>query len=228
MEYIAGQQSTANNGVQITATVLPVNGDIGVISQSANLTVNGNSLFITISYGNTMENLNPTTYRKPFSVYVTDSTGLAVPNQTITLSVIPTRYYKGVMQWNDPAAMWVVVRSVAGGCANEDANFNGVLDSGEDFNSNGTLTPGNVVIASPGTITTDSSGLASFYLVYGEQFALWADVDIVARATVSGTESRRVQPFFLSALAEDVTQQTVTPAGVVSPFGSANSCANPN
>lgn len=228
VEYIAGQQSSPNNGVQISGTVLPVNGDIGVIAQSANLTVNGNSLFITISYGNTIENLNPTTYRKPFSVYVTDATGLAVTNQIINLSVIPTRYYKGVMTWDSVASIWRPTRSVAAGCANEDGNLNGILDAGEDTNGNGSLTPGNVVIASPGAVTTDSSGLASFYLLYGEQFAHWIDVSIVARATVSGTESRRDQVFQLSPLAEDVNQETIPPAGVTSPFGTANACANPN
>ena len=225
VEYIAGQQSSPNNGIQISGTVLPVNGDIGVISQSANLTVNGNSLFITISYGNTTENLNPSTYRKPFSVYVTDATGLAVANQTISLSVIPNLYHKGVMTWVAPA--WNPVYS-ASGCNNEDANFNGILDAGEDFNSNLSLTPGNVVVASPGSVVTDSSGLASFYLVYGEQFAYWVDVNIAARATVSGTESRREQAFQLSALAEDVSQETVPPAGRTSPFGTANSCAIAN
>ena len=228
VEYIAGQQSSPNNGVQITATVLAINNDIGLISQSAALTVNGNSLFITIGFGNTMENLNPTTYRKPFSVYVTDSTGQAVPNQTVALSVVPTRYYKGVMQWSDTSEVWVVVRSVGVGCANEDANLDGILNPGEDYNGNGTLTPGNVVVASPGSLVTDSSGIANFYLIYGEQFAYWVDVNLVARATVSGTESRREQALNLPALADDVTNKTVTPAGVRSPFGVANDCADPN
>lgn len=224
VEYIAGQQSSPNNGVQISGTVLPVNGDIGVVSQSGNLTVNGNSLFITISYGNTIENLNPSTYRKPFSVYVTDATGLAVANQTISLSVIPTKYYKGFMTWN--TTVWVPDKSVApSGCDNEDANLNGILDAGEDFNGDRTLTPGNVVVASPGSVTTDSAGLASFYLIYGEQFAYWVDVNIVARATVSGTESRREQAFQLSPLADDVNQETVPPAGRTSPFGT-KVCAN--
>ena len=226
VEYISGQQSSPTNGVQITATVLPVAGDIGVLARSATLTVNGNALFISVAFGNTITNINPTTYSKAFSVYVTDATGLAVPNQALTLSVVPTLYHKGVMSWN--GTVWVPVRSVAAGCANEDVNLDGVLNAGEDTNGNGTLTPGNVVIASPGSVTTDSAGLASFNLLYGEQYAFWVDVNIEARATVAGTESRRVQAYSLGALAEDVNQETVTPAGVRSPFGIANACANSN
>ena len=226
VEYISGQQSSPTNGVQITATVLPVAGDIGVLARSATLTVNGNALFISVAFGNTITNVNPTTYSKPFSVYVTDATGLAVPNQTLTLSVVPTLYHKGSMSWN--GTVWVPVRSVAAGCANEDINLDGVLNAGEDANSNGSLTPGNVVVAAPGSVTTDSAGLASFNLLYGEQYAFWVDVNIEARATVAGTESRRVQAYSLGALAEDINQETVTPAGVTSPFGTANACANPN
>lgn len=229
VEYIAGQQSSPTDGVRITATVLPVNSDIGLISNATTLSVNGNALFITVAFGNTISNLNPTTYSKPFSVFVTDSTGLAVPNQAIALSVVPTRYQKGTMAWN--GTVWVAVGSVVGppaGCPNEDTNFNGVLDAGEDTNGNLTLTPGNVVIAAPGSVTTDSSGVASFNLLYGEQYAFWLDVNIEARATVAGTESRRIQPYSLGALSEDINQETVTPAGVVSPFGRANVCTDRN
>jgi hypothetical protein len=226
VEYISGQQSSPANGVQITATVLPVSGDIGVLSRSATLTVNGNALFISVAFGNTISNINPTTYSKPFSIYVTDATGLAVANQSISLSVVPTTYHKGSMVWN--GTVWSAVHSVAAGCANEDVNLDGVLNVGEDTNGNGTLTPGNVVVAAPGSVTTDSAGLASFNLLYGEQYAFWVDVNIEARATVSGTESRRVQPYLLGALAEDINQETVSPAGVRSPFGTVNVCTNPN
>jgi hypothetical protein len=104
-----------------------------------------------------------------------------------------------------------------------------VLDvaAGEDINGNRTLEPGNVVIASPGSVTTDSSGVASFNLLYGEQYAFWVDLNIEARATVAGTESRRIQTYSLGALAADIDTSTVTPAGVVSPFGRANACNNP-
>ncbi|MGB4061323.1 MAG: Ig-like domain-containing protein [Burkholderiaceae bacterium] len=245
VEYISGPNSSPTDGVSIQATVAPVNGDIpaslvtnGVApnSQPAKLTVNGNALFITISFGNTITNVDPSTYSKPFSVYVTDASGLAVPNQTVTLSAIPTRYRKGELYWGttiwktnaDPGAP-APTPPVPLGCPNEDTNLNGILNAGEDTNGNGTLTPGNVAVAAPGTVTTNSSGLASFDLIYGEQFAFWVDVDIVASATVAGTESKRAQPFSLSPLSSDVSDETNPPSSVRSPFGTTTvTCANPN
>ena len=142
VQYISGQQSSPANGVSITATVAPILGDIpAAISNSppATLTVNGNSLFIAINFGNTIQNLDPTTYSVPFSAVVTDANGLSVPSQILTLSVIPTRYYKGVM--TKGVTEWIFVKRPTNGCPNEDRNNNGVLDFviDEDRNNNGVL-----------------------------------------------------------------------------------------
>ena len=263
-EYISGLNSSPTNGVSIEASVPPVNGDIPAAlvtngtapnSSAARLTVGGNALFITIGFSNTIGNVvgDPSTYQKPFSVYVTDASGVAVPNQTITLSVIPTQYSKGFLVWN--GTVWAIRPAVAGPpavassltatCPSEDQFFadgrrnNGILDTGEDGpgpapgsnpngNGNGRLTPGNVVIASPSTLITDSSGLATFNLLYGEQYAVWVDVDLVATATVSGTESRTILPFGLTGVSSDFDQETVAPAARVSPFGTAATCSDPN
>ena len=260
-EYISGLNSSPTNGVIIQATVPPVNADIPAAlvtdgtapnSAAARLTVAGNALFITIGFSNTIDNVpgDPSTYRKPFSVYVTDASGLAVPNQTVTLSVIPTQYRKGTLEWN--STIWTfrpasagppaIASSLAAICPSEDQFFadgrrnNGILDPGEDGpgpapagnpngNGNGRLTPGNVVIASPASLTTDSAGLATFNLLYGEQYAIWVDVDLVATATVSGTESRTLLPFQLTGVSSDFDQETVAPAARVSPFGTAPSCS---
>ena len=261
-EYIAGLNSSPTNGVTIQATVPPVNGDIASLvtadnnapnSPAARLTVAGNALFITIGFSNTVDNVpgDPSTYRKPFSVYVTDASGLAVANQNVTLSAIPTQYRKGQLAWN--GTVWAFQSASAGppailaspvaSCPSEDQFFtdgrrnNGVLDPGEDGpaaggnpngNGNGRLTPGNVVIASPSALTTDSAGLATFNLLYGEQSAVWVDVDLVATATVSGTESRSVLPFQLTGVSTDFDKETVAPAARVSPFGTVAPCSSPN
>jgi hypothetical protein len=186
------------------------------------LTVNGEALFISIGFGNEMSNLDQTTYEKEFSIYVTDVNGNAVGGQELTLSVIPNEYRKGVMVLSDKWGQ--LVRAT---CPNEDANFNGVMDAGEDKNVNGQLTPGNVVVATPGKVTTGLDGRTSFRLRYGEQYALWLSVDIVARGSVGGTESRQKINFNLPILSSDVSGDA-SPAGVVSPFGSSDSCLNPN
>jgi hypothetical protein len=230
VQFIPGASSTPANGVQIQASVAST-----AISGTTFLTVNGRALFITIGFGNTISNLDETTYTKLFSVYVTDANGVSVGNQIVNLSVIPTVYYKGALtycikdssipQCSGLQVGWHLFSATV--CPNEDINLDGILNAGEDTNVNGLLTPGNIVVAAPGSVTTDASGRATFSLQYGEQFAPWATVSITARATVAGTESRQSILFDLVGLASDFTAET-PPAGAVSPFGSASSCTNPN
>ncbi len=218
--FVSGALSTPNNGVTIRADVVGT-----VLSSTAKMTVNGNALFITIGFGNTITNLDPTTYSKPFSVYVTDANGVAVGNQLVTLSVIPNTYYKGSLVFG--TAVWgYAVGSPTASCVNEDTNRNGILDAGEDTSGNGLLNPGNIAVASPGSVTTGADGRATFSLQYGEQFVPWANVQIVARASVSGTESRKELAFDLSGLSDDFSSETVPPAGRISPFGTSAVCTN--
>ena len=219
VQFIPGASSTQANGVIIQAQVAST-----TISSTTTLTVNGKALFITLGFGNTISNLDETTYSKPFTVYVTDANGVAVGNQLLSLSVIPEVYYKGFLVFNSKA--WVGAPTAT--CANEDRNLNGVLDIGEDTNKNGQLTPGNIVVAAPGSVTTDIFGRATFNLQYGEQFAPWATVRLTARASVAGTESKQSIMYDLQGLASDFTNETVPPAGVVSPFGRSASCTDPN
>jgi len=178
--------------------------------------------------------LNETTYNREFSVYVTDANGVAVGNQTVVISVVPEEYYKGALSWD--SKQWSNTRTARGDafdsptaiCPNEDVNRDGVLSQGEDVNGNGQLTPGNIVVAAPGVVTTDSAGRARFDLQYGEQFAWWSTVRITARASVAGTESKQSIRHFLWALTADVTNETSPPANSRSPFGLATSCTDPN
>lgn len=219
VQFIPGASSTPSNGVTIQAEVAST-----TIKATTSLTVNGQALFITLGFGNTIGNVDETTYTKDFSVYVTDANGVAVSNQQITLSVIPTEYLKGTLSKATAGWTYTAAPTV---CANEDVNLNGILDAGEDTSLNGQLTPGNIVVAAPGSVVTNSSGRATFALQYGEQFAPWAIVNITARASVAGTESRRTISYALSGLAADFTAET-PPAGEVSPFGISNSCTNSN
>ena len=236
VQYVAGTSSTAADGVVISGTVAGT----GIVS-NVKLTVNAKALFINIAYGNTMTNLDETTYSKPFSIYVTDATGNPVGNQQVTVSVIPNSYMKGFLSvqkdtWNydigDASKSPVVPPSPTFACRNTDINRNGIYDPSlfEDANGNGVwdagelretspLKPGNVVVATPGLLTTDSSGRATFSLQYGEQYALWVNVDLTAKSVVAGTESRTTQSFLLSMLVDDATDIKSTPANAISPFG---------
>lgn len=223
VDFIPGATSTPANGVVIQAEVASTS---PAVRQTTSLTVNGNALFITLGFGNDITNLDPTTYSKSFSVYVTDANGVAVGNQLVTLSAIPTDYQKGTLSrgvttWEFSAG------SPTATCANEDRNSDGILNAGEDTNGDTKLSPGNIAAVAPGSVTTDSAGRAVFALQYGEQYAPWATVRITARALVSGTESRQSVLFGLRGLISDFTLD-VTPAGAISPFGMSSSCTDSN
>jgi hypothetical protein len=228
VQFIPGASSTPANGVVIQAEVASTS-----IRGSTTLTVNGKALFITLAFGNTIGSVDETTYSKDFSVYVTDANGVAVGNQLISLSVIPTEYKKGQLvlacQSGGSATCtktWIYLATPTV-CANEDLNLNGILDASEDINGNAQLTPGNIAVAAPGNVTTNASGRATFAIQYGEQFAPWATVNITARASVAGTESRQSILFNLVGSTPDFTSET-PPAGATSPFGFSTSCTNSN
>jgi hypothetical protein len=141
--------------------------------------------------------------------------------------------------------------TVNGKSAPNPDDFNGVLDPGEDGcnasgipwngtalgtgeacnasgNGNGKLDPGVTAVASPSSVTTDSTGTANFDVIYPESDALWVKVQIIATATVSGTETTASTEFVLPILATYLTTTTSTPPGYPSPFGTATQCNLPN
>jgi hypothetical protein len=218
-QFIPGALTTANNGVVIQATVLGT----GVVG-NATLTVSGQALFISIATGNVIGNLDVNTYEKEFAVYVTDVNGAPAANRVVTLSVWADNYWKGTLGQSEDGG-WGY-SSTPTFCLNEDGNRNGILDGGEDVNNNGKLEPGLPVVVTP-SVTTDSTGFATFKLRYGENYANWVSTTITARAVVGGTESVRTQTYFLFASAPDMAADN-PPASVISPFGTATSCTNPN
>jgi hypothetical protein len=195
--------------------------------------VSGQALFISIGRGALLGQTTDPVYKKEFSVYVTDANGAAVPTKTVTLSVWPDQYGKGIYAVGalpgSTALVWV--QSVKAACPNEDVNRNGILDTtppNEDVNGNGKLDPGLPVVVTPSSVTTDSGGFATFFLQYGKNFATWLNTTITARATAGGTESIQTQTWTTEALATDISNAAVTPPFWLSPFGQASSCSDPN
>ena len=226
VQYISGASSTANNGVQITATVLGT-----AVAGSTQLTVNQSALFIALGTGNVISNLDPQTYQKDWTVYVTDANGVAVPNVDLTIKVLPLRYGKGHLVFLN--SVWQIDAPTYHLCANEDTNYTGNLADGNDLNGDGKLEPGNVISVttlgggSNGSIKTDNTGRATITLLYAESYVPWVDVALVAQAIVSGTESSTQAIFTVPGLASDFNSATNPPAGTTSPFG-INDCATPN
>lgn len=222
VQYLSGATTTANNAVQLKAAVAS---NIAVAG-TATLTVNQSALFIALGTGNTISNFNPETYEKNWTVYVTDATGVRVPGVPVTIKVIPNYFAKGRLIWSEPDSYWIYLSYVE--CRNEDrANQNGILDAGEDTNNDGSLTPGNVVALTASTVVTDANGTANIVMRYAELYASWIGVRLTATAIVAGTESTSFKEFPLDKLAGDYSVKTISPAGVLSPFGvNVASCDN--
>lgn len=221
--FIAGTADTSKDGVLVQAKIQGTS-----ITTTTTLTVSKKSLFISAGTGNKLATPNDTTYEQDYTVFVTDASGNPVPNVPVTASVFPTAYFKGAYRYDDVTAKaWTLngtnAYTAAYTCTNEDVNQDGILDSGEDFNSNGILDPGIPVTITP-SATTDATGTAKIALVYPRDRAAWLSVKISLRASVSGTESTyQIAPFILPVLSKDLSDQTVSPPGAISPYGT-NPC----
>lgn len=237
VQFIPGALSTAANGVTVRATVQ----SNPALTSDATLTVNGNALFIAIGVASTLAVPDAVTYKKQFSVYVTDANGAPAANRAVTVSVYPDTYGKGRLVYDKDLvpARWTEANPSAT-CVNEDRNRNGIFDSADvDQNTNGRLEPGLPIVISPSSVTTDASGNATFYMSYGKNYAWWLSTQITARASVGGTESSKMAAYDLEMLAADA-QSVNTPPNQASPFGTSvvdptatpltynGLCTNPN
>jgi hypothetical protein len=227
VQFIAGATPTPSNAVVLSATVAGTS-----ITSSAKMTVNQSALFIALGTGNKITvdpSSQSTRYLKVWTAYVTDASGAAVPNQVLTVSLLPTRYRKGSLEYN--GTQWVYGPIVAT-CANEDTDYSGVVTVAKDVNLDGKLWPGNVISVNGAsgqiTITTDANGFALLNLTYAESYVPWVEVALKVTATVAGTESSNQSVFFVVGASADFTDAKVPPAGLDSPFGTATSCSNPN
>lgn len=247
--FTAGENDTGTEKIQVLATVpSEYTGFSGSRTQTLNLTVGGEAVFISIATGNVIQEITTTTYAVPHQVTVTDATGAPIPNKEVKLSVWPVNYYKGFYVFNEGLKAWTA--QLTAECSNEDANQNGVLDPWEnnkignalspldypagetvdvEDNGDGRLWPGNPVTLSTSTVTTGADGIASFNVLYGQSFASWLRVRLTAKAQVSGTESQTDRTFRLSASADDLSdEKSSPPGGTISAYGSANVCSDSN
>lgn len=222
VNYASGPQSTASNGVVLGASVA----GFPAASGQASLTVNQAALFIALGTGNVIGNINPQTYQKDWTAYVTDANGIAVNGATLTIKAIPSHYRTGAMVLNLVTRTWVYASPIWE-CPNEDGNANGILDLtpvSEDDNNDGVLWPGNVVSVTPGTAQT-VNGLSSLSLIYAESYAPWLRLDLTVSTTVAGTESANTTNFLVTGSAPDFSEAGGPPAGSISPFGALPTAA---
>jgi hypothetical protein len=231
--------TSAKDAVLITAVVE----DTPAITDTVNLTVSNRELFISLGTGNELDELGTTDYVKEYSVFVTDAESNAVENVELTVSAIPENYYKGLwvptfdgsdfVLWlalgegsrNLPSPVYLEKTS----CVNEDANFDGILDDGEDFNGDGKLTPGNIVSIS-GTLVTDEDGRSLIKVTYPQSYGHWLDVKLIVSGKVTGSENSTQAIFTLPVSVDDINVEDVTPPtqgiGTIGPFGLSNDCSD--
>lgn len=230
--YVAGGISSAQNGVTISATVVTVGGvAIAPVTGTTALTVSGQSLQVRLGTDNKTgvtplpQNANTNTYL----AIVTDAAGNPVVGVNVQFSLRPGRYLKGTFVADVPNNRWV--QNITATCANEDVNFNGILDlianvpgTGEDvINSSGKLEPGTVVSVNA-TGVTDAAGIAIATITYAKSFSLWSEVTLSARTAVTTNDPPTESTFFLAGVASDYTPLTTAPPPI--PFGSSATCAN--
>ena len=170
--YTAGIVPSAQDGITIQATVTGT-----AVLKQVRLTVARQALFVTLGTGNVILTPSNIQFALPYSVLVTDTNGNSVTNATVELTVLPTRYQKGVyVQNGPPCTSWV--QMVSSLCPNEDVNHNGILDRlpfDEDTNDNNELDPENPASV-PASMMTDATGFAFFNVVYAREFASWIKV----------------------------------------------------
>jgi hypothetical protein len=231
--YIPGTRSSPTNGVTVRACYADTDAALGNAaaplcpnSVSTTLTVTAEPLGVSIGT-NELIIVNELTYMKKFLVSVVDSAGRALPDVDLVVSLDLTDYRKGFYalvgeEWSKQTNHL---------CTNEDTNRNGVLEFGEDADSDGRLDPGKSdVSVSLLQSKTRTDGTAELQILYAKSFGSWVDVKItVAASGVSGTEGRAVYVVApIPVDAASIKNKDVPPAYQISPYGQVADCTNAN
>ncbi len=122
-------------------------------------------------------------------------------------------------------------------CAVEDANNNGVLDAGEDFNGNGLLEPHIPSITSHPTETatlisgtqrlvTDDNGFGYFTITYPKAEGSWVEVQFTASVSGGLPENRAIQTFLLGVSKPETEELGVFHPFASSPYGVSANCGD--
>lgn len=241
--YVAGGTSSAQNGVTISASVNSIGGvPITPVVGTTVLTVSGQSLQVRLGTDNRIAT-SGTTYIKTYAAVVSDAAGNPVVGTRVNFTLRPGRYTKGI--WKLIGTKWVQVINASADtttvpvpaatiallqCNNEDTNFNGILDPGEGT----VIWPAGVTPAlRPGTVatvnaigTTDASGIATATITYPKDQSAWAEITLEARTSVTSNDPPTYATFYLPYSAADFNDPTVSPPGLISPFGTSSTCFN--
>ena len=243
--FTAGENATEESEVTVTAAVKGTG-----ITDSLDLTVFKRALNVTLGSANliTIKPFG-TQYAKPLVVQVSDGSGTPLENASVRVSVRPLSFRKGYLELANEAGMNAAETAGTGAtftadhwrlassaivCPAEDLDGDRVLDTlgatSEDTNNNGSLDPqdpasltaveGEAATLSGGALRTDANGSGFFELLYPASNALWAYVEVTARAEALGVEATDSFRTILTMLAETVNDTENAPANAQSPYGS--------
>jgi hypothetical protein len=181
---------------------------------------------VAIGQGDTIETTAiEIKYKKRFAVTVSDANGRPVVGAKVSAKVIMAGFFKGYLN-RDPVTFKVLQYVQVDFCPAEDTNKNDVLDPGEDTNNDGSLTPARaeVVAVIEGTDITNDQGIVYFVAEYYKSAATWIEYELVATASVTGTEGT-VSRFARTSYVAGDDEKVSTPF-TRSPFGISPGCNN--
>jgi hypothetical protein len=236
--YAPGVRSSPTDGVSVRACYGKSDTDPNLLNKvtcrSVTLSVTSDPLGVSIGTNELIVE-DELTYTKKYLVSVTDSAGVAKSDVAISASLDLPRYRKGLYFLPPIGTISKWIKDERAICVNEDTNRNGVLDPGEDDlagngNRDGQLWPRKPdVVLKILQSKTRLDGTAELQLTYAKDHASWVDALITVSASgVSGSEGRAVYSVSpMPVLAKALSNAEVTPAFVVSPYGTAYSCTDP-
>lgn len=235
--YVPLSRASPTDGVTVRACYGVSDTDPALLSCTTsalvNLTVVSEPLGVSIGT-NELIVVSELTYTKRFLVSVADSAGNAKADVPLSASLDLRLFRKGA--WVVPAGgdKWVKRRGSAPRfgldddiCLNEDTNRNGVLEGGEDLDSDARLEPGRSdVTVRLLTPRTRADGTAILEITYAKSFATWVDAWVtVAASGVSGTEGRATYVLDpVPADAASISNKDIAPAFAESPYGMEAGC----
>ncbi len=226
--FTAGSLPSSATGVTIRASIIgsTIATNTSPSGSDAAVVIGGTAGSVTIGRASagTSDSTN-TLYILPMSVLVADANGNPVANAAVSLSAWPIAFNTSTTACTVDTTKDYFNEDDVSSNASYVENLS--LDAGEDGVrlsypsgtpvANGTvdgqLTPPNSASGTlPASVTTDSSGTATFNLTYTKANALFITDRITARTFVQGTETKGQIFFRLPALLSDIGPPCLLPA----------------
>ena len=206
--YTSPATVTGTNSQLITAQVI---GE--PLSANRTVTVVEPSLNLLISPAASASVPNPAQRQLSVTISATASDGRSVSGIEASVRTLSAKFFKGYWCASTITNTWI--RVVADQCDDEDANENGMMDAGEDFNGNGRIEAGSIATILPGLFVFGGTGVQQVDLFYPKDYVAMLEIDIEVSATMDGVEFVKRERLLLPAAPGDLTDIGVAPPGLL-------------